>query len=172
MSLITPDFGLLVWMTLIFGIVLFILAKWGFPMITQSVRERAERISASIRKAKEAEDALRNLAEQQARLVESAKAEQLRILQEAAASRDALIEQAKAQAQDEAGKILSRAREEIAAEKETALREIRSLVADLSVDVAEKVLREELSAEGRQEAYIGRLVDELTAVQTGGDPKN
>ena len=54
MSLITPDFGLLVWMTLIFSIVLFILAKWGFPMITRSVRERAERISASIRKAKEA----------------------------------------------------------------------------------------------------------------------
>ena len=172
MSLITPDFGLLVWMTLIFSIVLFILAKWGFPMITQSVRERAERISASIRKAKEAEDALRNLAEQQARLVESAKAEQLRILPEAAASRDALIEQAKVQAQDEAGKILSRAREEIAAEKETALREIRSLVADLSVDVAEKVLRRELSGEGRQEAYIGRLVDELTAGQPGGDPKN
>ena len=124
MSLITPDFGLLVWMTLIFSIVLFILAKWGFPMITQSVRERAERISASIRKAKEAEDALRNLAEQQARLVESAKAEQLRILQEAAASRDALIEQAKAQAQDEAGKILSRAREEIAAEKEKEIMEV------------------------------------------------
>lgn len=172
MSLITPDFGLLVWMTLIFGIVLFILAKWGFPMITQSVRERAERISESIRKAKEAEDALRNLAEQQARLVESAKVEQSRIMQEAAASRDALIEQAKAQAQDEAGKILSHAREEIAAEKETALREIRSLVADLSVDVAEKVLRRELSGEGRQEAYIGRLVDELTAGQPGGDPKN
>ena len=130
MSLITPDFGLLVWMTLIFGIVLFILAKWGFPMITQSVRERTERISESIRKAKEAEDALRNLAEQQARLVESAKVEQSRIMQEAAASRDALI------------------------------------------DVAEKVLRRELSGEGRQEAYIGRLVDELTAGQPGGDPKN
>ena len=66
MSLITPDFGLLVWMTLIFSIVLFILAKWGFPMITRSVRERAERISASIRKAKEDAEAIRAKAEAEA----------------------------------------------------------------------------------------------------------
>ncbi len=161
MSLITPDFGLLVWMTLIFGIVLFILAKWGFPMITQSVRERTERIDASLRRAREAEDALRNLSTEQTRMIEQAKEEQTRILKEAAASRDALIEQAKAQARDEAGKIISQAREEIAAEKETALREIRSCVADLSVGVAEKVLRQELSRDGAQEAYLGRLLDEL-----------
>ena len=161
MSLITPDFGLLVWMTLIFGIVLFILAKWGFPMITQSVRDRTARIDASIRKAREAEDALRNLSAEQARMIEQTKMEQARILQEAAASRDALIEQAKEQARDEAGKILSQAREDIVAEKETALRDIRSLVAELSVDVAEKVLRRELSRDDGQEAYLGRLLDEL-----------
>ena len=56
MSLVTPDFGLIVWMTLMFGIVFLVLAKWGFPMITSSVRERAEKINASIKAAKEAED--------------------------------------------------------------------------------------------------------------------
>jgi F-type H+-transporting ATPase subunit b len=75
MSLITPDFGLLVWMTLIFGIVLFILAKWGFPMITDSVQKRADRINGSIKAAKEAEEKLRNLSEEQARIVEEAKQE-------------------------------------------------------------------------------------------------
>ena len=58
MSLVTPDFGLIVWMTLIFGIVFLVLAKWGFPMITSSVRERAEKINASIKAAKEAEESL------------------------------------------------------------------------------------------------------------------
>ena len=73
MSLITPDFGLLVWMTLIFGIVFFVLAKWGFPMITDSVQKRADRINESIAKAREAEEKLRNLASEQEALVEKAR---------------------------------------------------------------------------------------------------
>ena len=87
MSLITPDFGLLVWMTLIFGIVFFVLAKWGFPMITGSVEKRAQRIGDSIKAAKEAEEKLRNLAEEQSRMIEETRQEQSRILKEAAASR-------------------------------------------------------------------------------------
>ena len=96
MSLITPDFGLLVWMTLIFGIVFFVLAKWGFPMITGSVEKRAQRIGESIKAAKEAEERLRNLAEEQSRMIEEARQEQSRILKEASASRDSIVEQAKA----------------------------------------------------------------------------
>ena len=117
MSLITPDFGLIVWMTLIFGIVFFILAKWGFPMITDSVAKRADRINDSIRMAKEAEERLKNLAEEQNKLIEQTKAEQSRILKKAAESRDAMIENAKAQAHDEAAKILAKAQTEISAER-------------------------------------------------------
>lgn len=102
MSLITPDFGLLVWMTLIFGIVFFVLAKWGFPMITGSVEKRAQRIGESIKAAKEAEERLRNLAEEQSRMIEETRQEQSRILKEAAASRDNIVEQAKVQAREEA----------------------------------------------------------------------
>ena len=91
MSLITPDFGLIVWMTLIFGIVFFILAKWGFPMITDSVQKRADRINASIKAAKEAEEKLRNLAAEQSEMIEEARKEQARILKEAAASRDMIV---------------------------------------------------------------------------------
>ena len=104
MSLITPDFGLLVWMTLIFGIVFFVLAKWGFPMIIDSVQKRADRINDSIRQAREAEEKLRNLASEQAAIVEDARKEQSRILKEAANARDKMVEQAKVQAQDEASK--------------------------------------------------------------------
>ncbi|MBR1927183.1 MAG: F0F1 ATP synthase subunit B [Bacteroidales bacterium] len=163
MSLITPDFGLLVWMTLIFGIVFFVLAKWGFPMITDSVQKRADRINESIAKAREAEERLRNLASEQDALVEMARKEQAAILKEAAASRDALIEQAKVQARDEAAKILDQARTQIAAEKESALRDVRKEVAVLSVAVAEKVLRKELGDGSGRDELLGRLVEELSS---------
>ncbi len=161
MSLITPDFGLLVWMTLIFGIVFFVLAKWGFPMIIDSVQKRADRINDSIRQAREAEEKLRNLASEQAAIVEDARKEQSRILKEAANARDKMVEQAKVQAQDEASKILEQARVQIAAEKESALRDIRKEVALLSVNVAEKVLRKELDSDKEQDRLVGRFIDEL-----------
>ncbi len=163
MSLITPDFGLLVWMTLIFGIVFFVLAKWGFPMITGSVEKRAARINDSIRAAKEAEEKLRDLAEEQSRMIEETRQEQSRILKEAAASRDNIVEQAKVQAREEASHILDQARTQIAAEKESALRDVRKEVALLSVSVAEKVLKTSLSDADGQSALVDRLVDEVSS---------
>lgn len=163
MSLITPDFGLLVWMTLIFGIVFFVLAKWGFPMITGSVEKRAARIGDSIKAAKEAEEKLRNLAEEQSRMIEETRQEQSRILKEAAASRDNIVEQAKVQAREEASHILDQARTQIAAEKESALRDVRKEVALLSVSVAEKVLKASLSDGAEQSALVDRLVDEVSS---------
>ena len=163
MSLITPDFGLLVWMTLIFGIVFFVLAKWGFPMITGSVEKRAARIGDSIKAAKEAEEKLRNLAEEQSRMIEETRQEQSRILKEAAASRDTIVEQAKVQAREEASRILDQARTQIAAEKESALRDVRKEVALLSVSVAEKVLKASLSDGAEQSALVDRLVDEVSS---------
>ena len=163
MSLITPDFGLLVWMTLIFGIVFFVLAKWGFPMITCSVEKRAQRIGESIKAAKEAEEKLRNLAEEQSRMIEETRQEQSRILKEAAASRDNIVEQAKVQAREEASRILDQARTQIAAEKESALRDVRKEVALLSVSVAEKVLKASLSDGAEQSALVDRLVDEVSS---------
>ena len=163
MSLITPDFGLIVWMTLIFGIVFFVLAKWGFPMITGSVEKRAARINDSIKAAKEAEERLRNLAEEQSRMIEEARQEQSRILKEAAASRDSIVEQAKEQARDEAARILEQARTQIAAEKESALRDVRKEVALLSVGIAGKVLKKTLSDPGEQADLARRLVDEVSS---------
>lgn len=162
MSLITPDFGLLVWMTLIFGIVFFVLAKWGFPVITGMVDKRSDRINESIAKAREAEKALSQLSERQAQLIEQTRREQAQILKEAAEARDSMIAAAKEQARDEASKLIQQARTQIAAEKESALRDIRSEVANLSVDVAEKVLRENLSTEEAQLRLIEKMVGEVT----------
>ena len=150
-------------MTLIFGIVFFVLAKWGFPMITGSVEKRAQRINDSIKEAKEAEERLRNLAEEQSRMIEETRQEQSRILKEAAASRDSIVEQAKVQAREEAFRILDQARTQIAAEKESALRDVRKEVAMLSVSVAEKVLKKSLSDVDGQSALVDRLVDEVSS---------
>ena len=166
MSLVTPDFGLLFWMTLIFAIVFFVLAKWGFPAITGMVDKRSERINESIAKAKEAEKMLAEMAERQAAMLEETRAEQGRILREAAQARDAMVGQAKQQAQDEATKILDHARTQIAAEKETALKEIRCQVAALSVDVAEKILRDKLSDTETQVDLVTRMMDEIERTDT------
>ena len=166
MSLVTPDFGLLFWMTLIFAIVFFVLAKWGFPAITGMVDKRSERINESIAKAKAAEKMLAEMAERQAAMLEETRAEQGRILREAAQARDAMVGQAKQQAQDEAAKILDHARTQIAAEKETALKEIRCQVAALSVDVAEKILRDKLSDTKTQVDLVTRMMDEIERTDT------
>ncbi len=163
MSLITPDFGLIVWMTLIFGIVFFVLAKWGFPAITDSVQKRADRINDSIRAAKAAEEKLCNLASEQASMIEQARKEQAHILKEAAASRDRMVEQAMVRARDEAKKIMENARSQIAAEKEIAMRDIRKEVGILAVSVAEKVLKKGLDSEVSQTEFVRRLMDEASS---------
>lgn len=162
MSLITPDFGLLFWMTLIFGIVFFLLAKFGFPMITGMVDERSKRINDSIAKAKEAEQRLASLAEEQSRMIEQTRLEQGRLLREVSESREQIIAQAKVQAEAEASKILADARVRINEERENAVRDIRRQVSLISVEVAEKIVRKELSADGAQQELLDKLVDEAS----------
>ena len=162
MSLITPDFGLLFWMLVIFGAVFFILAKFGFPLITSMVDKRNEHIRESLRAAEQARLSLENLAAEQARLIEQTKVEQGRIIKEAADAKAAMLAQAREQAGIEAAKVLEKAREEIAAEKQEAIREIRSQLTTLSVAVAEKVVRKEMEDSGARKALLDTLVDEAT----------
>ena len=149
-------------MTLIFGIVFFLLAKFGFPVITGMVDKRQERIEKSIAAAAEAEEKLASLSQEHARMVEQTRLEQGRILQEAAEARDRIVAQAKQQASDEASKILEKAKLEIAAERESALKDIRKQVALLSVNVAEKIVRKDISTEAGQIDLIERLVEEAS----------
>ena len=113
MNLMLPDSGLLFWMTIIFAIVFFVLAKFGFPVITGMVEKRTKRIDDAIGAAREAESKLMGLASQQEKMIEEARAEHDRILKEAAAERDRLIAAAQEQARDEAGKIMEETRERI-----------------------------------------------------------
>ena len=165
MSLITPDFGLLFWMTLIFAVVFFILAKFGFPIITGMVEKRSDRIDESLRKAEEADKAIAELTARGEKIISDAQAEQARILREASATSDSIVAKARDEAKEEAAKILQQARTDIAAEKESALRDIRRVVANMSVEVAEKVLRADLGEDKKQDAYLDRLIEEVQRTQ-------
>lgn len=165
MSLVTPDFGLLFWMVVIFGIVFFLLAKFGFPIITDMVDERSAKIAKSLKDADEIEARMAAWKVEQAKMLEDARKQQAVILKEATETKARIVADAKAQAKVEADKLLAEAKTQIAAEKESALRDVRKEIALLSVQVAEKVLRNELSDEGSQRAFIDKLVDEAGEAQ-------
>ena len=165
MSLLTPDFGLLFWMVVIFGIVFFLLAKFGFPVITKAVQTRSDHIADSLKAADEAQARLAGLAEEQAKMIEETRLEQSRILKEASESRERIIAQAKEEAAAEAAKLLDHAKVEIAAEHESAIRDIRRQVAMISVEVAEKIVRKDLEGDASQQSLIDRMVDEAAQAQ-------
>ena len=162
MNLITPDFGLLFWMVIIFGLVFFLLAKFGFPIITDMVDQRSAKIAQSL---KDADEIQVRMAEEQARMLEQARREQSAILREATETKAKIIADAREAAKAEADKLLADAKQQIAAEKESALRDVRKEVALLGVQVAEKVLRHELQDEGNQRAFIDQLVDEASQAE-------
>ncbi|MBR5687572.1 MAG: F0F1 ATP synthase subunit B [Prevotella sp.] len=169
MSLITPDFGLLFWMTVVFLIVLFVLWKWGFPAIIKMVNGRKDYIDESLRKAHEANERLANIQKEGESILQEARERQALILKEAAETRDAIVEKAQEKARGESARLLNEAKAEIESEKQNAIRDIRAQVAELSVLIAEKILRQNLDSEQKQMDMIERLLDD---VAIGKDNKN
>ncbi len=160
MSLLMPDTGLLFWMLVIFVVVLAILAKWGFPVITAMVEKRKNYIRESLSLAKKADRKMSDLLKEQERIIREAREEQNKMLKEAAEARNNIVRQAQEQARDEAAKIMAEAKVQIEADKESAISQIRSQVALLSVNVAEKVIRKTLSSEKEQKELIEKMVEE------------
>lgn len=165
MSLLIPETGLLFWMLLSFGVVFFVLAKYGFPVITRMVEERKAYIDQSLQVAEEAHEKLAHIKEETEALLANANKEQGRILREAMHERDRIVADARLQAQRAAQKELDEVRWQIQAEKEEAIRDIRRQVAVLSVDIAEKVVRKNLRTGDEQMDMIDRLLDEMLEKQ-------
>lgn len=161
MNLLLPDSGLLFWMTVIFAIVFFVLAKFGFPMITGMVEKRRMRIDDAIEAARKAEEAIAHLNQEQERIIAETRAEQAQIMKDAAAERERMIGSAKEQARVEAQKIMDEAKTRIAEEKESALRDMRREVAIMSLAIAEQVIRKDLGSEEGQKQLVDKLVDEI-----------
>lgn len=163
MSIITPDFGLFFWMTIVFLVVLFILWKYGFPAIVKMVNDRKAYIDDSLRKAHEANEKLANLKAESETLLQEAREKQAQILKEAAATRDAIVEKAQEKAHEEGNRLLAEAKTEIENQKQAAIGEIRAQVAELSVKVAEKILRRELDTTDKQMDLIDKLLDDVAS---------
>ncbi len=161
MNLLTPDPGLVLWMLIVFGVVFFILAKYGFPVIIGMVSARKEYIDKSLQAAREANEQLAGVKAESAKLLAQAREEQARILNDATATRDRIIKDAQQKAQVEGNRLMEEVKKQIETEKESAIRDIRRQVAVLSVDIAEKVMRNKLSDEKEQEALINRMLDEM-----------
>lgn len=162
MSLITPDFGLLFWMTIVFLIVLGILSKFGFKSIVKMVNDRKDYIDSSLQKAHEANEKLANIKVEGDALLQEARERQAQILKEAAATRDAIVEKAQDKAHEETNRLLTEAKVEIENQKQAAVSDIRKQVATLSVEIAEKILREKLGDEKTQMDLIDRMLDEIS----------
>lgn len=163
MDLLIPSGGLLFWMTLVFLLVFFILWKWGFPSIVKMVEDRKAYIDDSLRKAHEANEKLANIQKESESIMQKAREQQASILREASATRDTIVEQAQEKAREESSRIVSEARAEIEAEKQNVIRDIRNQVAELSVQIAEKILHEKLSNDGKQMELIDRLLDDVSS---------
>lgn len=160
MDLLMPGFGLLFWMTIVFLLVLFILWKWGFPVITKMVRDRKDYIDESLRKAHEANQRLAHIQQEGESILQNAREQQAVILKEATNTREAIVANAQDKAKAEGARLLNDAKAEIETEKQQAVRDIRNRVVELSVQMAEKILKEKLSDNEQQMELIDKLLDE------------
>jgi len=161
-SILMPDLGLLFWMLFAFLVVLFFLVRFGFPAITNTVEKRKQYIDESLAKAHEASERLLHIKQEGETLLQEAREQQAKIMKEAAMTRDAIVEQAQDKAHEESARLISEAKKQIEIEKQAAIRDIRSQVAELSIQVAEKILQEKLSNDKSQMELIDRLLDEVS----------
>jgi len=160
MSLLTPDIGLLFWMTLSFGIVFFILAKYGFPVILTAIKERTEYINNSLNAAEEAEQKLATINKQADAIISKANEERAKLLNEAGELRNRILSDAKEKAESDIRDRINKATTEIEDLKRKALGDIRNEIADISIRIAEKVVDEEMKNNDKQQALINHLLEE------------
>ena len=161
MNLITPGIGLIFWMTLTFLIVLFILGKWGWPVVIKGLKKREEEIKGSLEAAKKAQEEMANLKAGNEELLRKAQEERDNILKEAKEIKDKMINDAKGQAKEEADKILASTKESINYEKMKAISDIKNQIANFSIEIAEKVLCEQVKDKKSSEEIISKEIEKI-----------
>ncbi len=161
MGLVIPDYGLLFWMLLSFGIVIFLLAKFAWKPILSSLKEREESIENALETAKNAKIEMQELKAGNEKIIIEAKNERERLIKEAREVKDNIIKEAKSQATIEAKKLITTARKEIESEKSVAINEIKAQVTELSIEIAEKILLKELENKDVQQKYIKELLNDI-----------
>jgi F-type H+-transporting ATPase subunit b len=161
MGLVSPNPGTIFWMVIIFGIVLFILRKFAWAPILKALKEREESISNALSSADLARKEVAGLKADNEKIIAEARTDRDIILKEAKEIKEKIVAEAKEKAAQEAQKTIDQARQQIEAEKTAAISEIKKQVAELSVMIAEKVIKKELEKKGEQEKMVDGLIDDL-----------
>ena len=159
--LINPGLGTFVWMLVSFGILAFILMKWGWPMILKSLKNREEAITASLNEAAKAREEMKHLVAHNEELLRQAKMERDEMLRDARLTSESIIEEARNRATEEANRIVDTARENINYEKLKAMHELKNQIANLSIEISEKLIRAELSDKANADALIKDELDRV-----------
>ena len=158
MDLITPEFGLFFWQTIVFLVLLFLMAKFAWKPILNSVRNREQSINDALASAENARKEMQNLKADNDQLLKEARAERDAILKEARELKEKVITEASEDAKVKADKIVADAKRSIELEKQSAMAELKNHVAELSVEIAEKIIRKELSGEKEQHQMIEKMI--------------
>lgn len=161
MELVSPGIGPIFWMTISFGILLWILAKYAWKPIMKALNERETSIDEALNAAKTAKQEMEQLKFSNEELLKEAKEERDSLLKDARKIKENIIEEAKIKAKEEAEKIVELAKDSIQFEKMAAITELKNQLGSLSIEIAEKILKEELSGTEKQKELIKRLIGEV-----------
>ena len=161
MELFTPDFGLIFWMFVSFAILFVILWRWGWPAIMKGVSDRADLIDKGVEYAQSAKQQLDHAREEADKYIADARRQQAEMLREADKMKTQIIEEARAAAQSEAKKVMDSAKQSIVQERKAAQEQFRNEVSTFALDIAQKVVRNQMKEEKAQEKLVNSLLDEI-----------
>lgn len=161
MELFTPDFGLIFWMFVSFAILFVILWRWGWPAIMKGVSDRADLIDKGVEYAQSAKQQLDHAREEADKYIADARRQQAEMLREADKMKTQIIEEARAAAQSEVKKVMDSAKQSIEQERKAAQEQFRNEVSTFALDIAQKVVRNQMKEEKAQEKLVNSLLDEI-----------
>jgi F-type H+-transporting ATPase subunit b len=161
MGLLSPDYGTIFWMVLAISVLFIILKKYAWRPVLKMLREREQSIDKALQSATDAREGLSRLKSEHAKMLQEAHAERDQLIAEARQIREQLISKARDEAVQETARVFEHAQRQIENEKLAAMNEIRQQVASLSVDIAEKILKRELSDRSQQEKLIKEQLSDL-----------
>ncbi len=160
-SLITVEPGLIFWTSIIFVGLWFFLGRAAFKPLAKALKDRQVSIEDALQQADKARQEMAALNAKNEALLATAREERSKILQEAKAMKDSIVKAAETEAKEKAEKIISNARVEIENQKNAALTEVKNTAGRLALEVAEKIIRKQLTGNAQQEAYAKKLVEEI-----------
>lgn len=159
--LLNPSYGLVVWTLLAFLTILFLLKKFAWKPILKSLKEREESIQTALDSAEKAREEIKSMHAGNEQILREAKAERDALMKEAREIKDGIIAEAREKAHKEGEKMMTAARENINNEKMAAITELKNQVAQLSIEIAEKILKEEFSSADKQKQFVKALLDDV-----------